>query len=119
MTLTATLGRTVLNRLKLSNINQVNLVHLKLLCFFFQNSCASASCIKLNDEEYNSLPSGIPTIDLDNIKKPEHKHSFSSTFFSYIDGMWGGSLVTVKHAPEFNQDEFYHFRLRKEINLLR
>ena len=86
---------------------------------FFQNSCASASCIKLAEEDCSSLVWGIPIIGLDDIKKPEHKHTFSGPFFAFIDGMWGGSLVTVKHAPEFSQDEFFHFGLRKEINLLR
>lgn len=62
---------------------------------------------------------GIPIINLDDIKKPEYKQSFNGPFFAYVDGMWGGSLVTVKYAPDFSQDEFFHFRLRKEINLLR
>jgi hypothetical protein len=75
--------------------------------------------MKLTDDDSNNLPWGIPIVNLDDIKRPEHKHSFTGSFFAYIDGMWGGSLVTVKHAPEFSQDEFFHFRLRKEINLLR
>ncbi|XP_046860086.1 uncharacterized protein LOC124453329 isoform X2 [Xenia sp. Carnegie-2017] len=83
------------------------------------NSCASASCVRLTNENIDNSFWGIPLIELDDIKKPEHKHSFKGPFFNFIDGMWRGSLVTVKHAPKFNQDSFYHYRLRKEINLLR